>query len=475
MRVSISNTWTIIGHRSFAGWLRVVIGYDHEMYVSVSRLLVVLIVAVSAARPAWAQQTTMFPHDDGTPWWVSGQINVIEQSHGDFPAPYSGPHSFLPTPERTVSRVLTLYTGLRLGHGWEAYVDIESAGGRGLSDAFGLAGFTDLDVVRNPTLGSSPYLARAMVRKIIALSPEQVDVTPTPLSLASRLPARRLEIRAGKLGIVDFFDVNNVGGDSHLQFTNWTVDNNGGYDYAADTRGYTYGLIVEYDTPRWSLRGAEALMPTVANGIVLDWHVAQARGENVELELRPTDAFTVRLLAYVNHADMGSYSEAIDAFRSGQDPAPDIEAHRQQGRAKYGVGANAERALPNGVRIFARAGWNSGDTESFAYTEVNDSAALGADLAGAPWHRPTDRVGAAFVSNGLSGPHREYLRLGGLGFLLGDGALKYGREDIVETYYTAHLWRGVSASGGLQYIEHPGYNEDRGPVFVKMLRLHLDL
>src|SRR5262249_11469271 len=161
------------------------------------------------------------------------------------------------------------------------------------------------DVVRNPTLGNAPYLARLIVRKVIALSDEQVDVTPTPLSLAKRLPARRLDLRAGKLGVVDFFDVSSVGSDSHLQFTNWTVDNNGAYDYAADTRGYTYGIIIEYSAPRWVLRAAEALMPKVANGIVLDWHVARARGENVELELHLPEAITLRLLAYANHANMG--------------------------------------------------------------------------------------------------------------------------------------------------------------------------
>jgi hypothetical protein len=364
--------------------------------------------------------------------------------------------------------------GLRLGHGWEAFVDFESAGGRGLSDAFGLAGYADLDVVRNPTLGSRPYLARLMVRKVIALSSEQVDVMPTPLALAPHLPARRLEIRAGKLGIVDFFDVNAVGNDSHLQFTNWAVDNNGAYDYAADTRGYTYGLMVEYDTSSWSVRGAEALMPTVANGIVLDWHIARARGENLEVELRPTSALVLRLLGYANHADMGRYTEAIQAFRNGTDATPNIETHRQQGRIKYGLGANVEYTTPIGVRLFGRTGWNSGDTESFAYTEVNDSTLIGADVAGARWRRPADRVGVALVSNGLSEPHRQYLQLGGLGFVLGDGHLRYGRETIVENYYTARIWRGVSASAGVQFIANPGYNRDRGPVVVQMARMHLE-
>jgi high affinity Mn2+ porin len=419
-------------------------------------------------------ETSMFPHSDTARWWISGQVNLIGQAHAAFPSPYQGANSLRAVGERSLSRVVTLYTGLRLGRGWEVLLDLESASGTGLSDAFGLAGFTDLDVVRNPSLGSAPYLARLMIRKVIAFSSDGVDVTPTPIALAVRLPARRLEIRAGKLGLVDFFDVNGVGGDSHLQFTNWTVDNNGAYDYAADTRGYTYGLMVEYDAPGWSLRGAEALMPTVANGIVLDWDVARARGENLELELRPAPAFVVRLLGYENHANMGSYDEAIQAFRNGQDPRPDIAAHRRQGTVKYGTGANVEYATSAGVRLFARAGWNEGRHESFAYTEVNNTAAGGVDVTGGRWNRPGDRFGTAFVSNGLSADHREYLRLGGLGFLLGDGTLNYGREEILESYYTAHLWRGVFASAGLQYIRHPGYNQDRGPVLVGTGRVHVD-
>src|SRR5262249_22277749 len=160
---------------------------------------------------------------------------------------------------------------------WEALLDFESAGGGGLSDALGLAGFTNLDVVRNPTLGATPYVARLMVRKVVALSADFVDATPSPLGLAASVPARRLPIRAGRLSMGECFDVNSVGSDSHLQFTNWTVDNNGGYDYAADTRGYTYAAIVEFDAPRWALRGGLALMPKVANGIDLEWNVGRAR------------------------------------------------------------------------------------------------------------------------------------------------------------------------------------------------------
>src|SRR4029079_16773341 len=191
-----------------------------------------------------------------------------------------------------------------------------------------------------------------------------------------------------------------------------------------------------------------------------------------------------------NHANMGSYDEAIDGFLSRHDPKPDVVAYRQPGRVKTGLGVNAdyrfpgrstaglgvnaEYRFPRLVRVFARAGSNEGHNESFAYTEVNNSVQAGGDLSGAPWRRSRDRLGVAVVSNGLSEPHRKYLALGGQGFLLGDGTLRYGREAIIETYYTAHIWRGVAASGGLQYIDHPGYNQDRGPVLVEMLRFHVD-
>ena len=86
----------------------------------------------------------------------------------------------------------------------------------------------------------------------------------------------------GKFGMVDFFDVNDVGSDSHLQFMNWAIDQNGAYDFAADTRGYTWGAIVEYQDRKWGFRFAEALMPSVANGINLVWNLRRARAENYE-------------------------------------------------------------------------------------------------------------------------------------------------------------------------------------------------
>jgi high affinity Mn2+ porin len=374
---------------------------------------------------------------------------------------------------------VTLFTGYQLTETTEILVDIESVGGSGLSTALGVAGFTNLDVVRNPTLSSEPYIARALLRQIVPLGNERVAVERGPLSLAASLPVRRVEVRVGKMSIVDFFDLNQVGSDSHTQFMNWTVDNNGAYDYAADTRGYTYGVVLEYDDRAWAVRFAEALMPKVANGTDLDWNIARARGENFELEghheLVPDHETVVRLLSYVNHADMGNYREANRAFLDGTDPTPDISAHRHQGNIKYGFGVNIEQPLTDDLMAFGRGGWNEGQHESFAYTEVDASGALGVTLRGDRWRRPRDKCGIAGVVNAISDAHRQYLALGGQGFLLGDGALNYGTEQILEGYYTLHIWRGVSVAADLQYIRHPGYNRDRGPVIVPGFRFHADL
>jgi len=428
---------------------------------------------------------TMFPHSQTARWWVSGQSNVIFQAHPDFHAAYSGLNSFHAQGERATSNVETLYLGYQLGHGAEALLDVETTGGHGLSDALGLAGFTNLDVVRNPSLGQTPYIARVQFHQTVRLSAENVEAERSWISLTTSVPARRLELRFGKLSAVDFFDVNGVGSDSHLQFMNWTADANGAYDYAADTRGYTYGFLAEYQSLGWGFRFGEMLMPTVANGLTLDWALRRARAENYELELRPVllnhRKSVIRLLAYENHANMGDYREAVAQYKAGTDHAavalgrPIIQDTERQGTVKYGFGFNAEQELPRDLRAFLRLGWNEGQHESFAYTEVDSTVALGADLAGGSWHRKVDKLGAVIVTNGISADHQHYLQNGGLGFLLGDGGLRYGRENILESYYTLHVWRGVFLGVDVQRIWNPGYNRDRGPVVVPGLRLHVEL
>jgi high affinity Mn2+ porin len=435
--------------------------------------------ATGNPQPPEADQGTesMLPHLKSTRFWLTGQANFIFQTHPEFPASYSGPHSLAPHYEKATSRLLTLYTGFRLNDSTEFIVDIEEAGGTALTQGFGLAGNTDLDIVRNPSLSKEPYLGRGIFHYVFALSKDKVENERNFLSLFEELPRRRLEFRIGKFSMPDFIDINSVGSDTHFQFINWTTDNNGAWDYAADTRGYTAGAVLDFEDRNWGFRFVEGLMPKVANGIDLVWKPWEAHAENFEYELRkgflPKRPGVVRLLAFTNSANMGIYrDQVIKAAETGE--SPDIMNHPWHITRKYGFGVNLEQSLTPYLRAFARFGWNDGRTESFAYTEVDQTFVEGLGANGAWWHRKQDRAGIAVVSNAIKKDHQNYLNAGGLGFLLGDGQLNYGRENIVESYYTVHVWRGLYLAPGLQHINNPGYNRDRGPVLVPSFRAHVE-
>ncbi len=425
---------------------------------------------------------TIFPHPDNTRYYFSGQANIIFQAHPSFHSPYQGVNSFHGAGEYKTSLIGTFYTGFQphrnLRYNTDFIVDVESAGGRGLSQALGLAGFTNLDVVRNPNLGSTPYLARGEIHQTIGLTNEMTDADRGPFSLAAKVPVRRFEFRIGKMSLPDVFDINSVGSDSHLQFTNWTIDNNGAWDYAADTRGYTVAATAEYDDRDWSFRYGLAAMPTVANGIDLDWAISRARGQNWEFELRrslvPGRHGTMRALSFVNKAHMGIYRDAINDYLEGKTPVPQIANNAPLGTVKYGFAWNNEQEITGSLRLFSRFGWNEGQHESFAYTEVDQTVLFGGDYNGSQWHRPVDKIGAAFVSNAIKRDHQTYLADGGLGFLLGDGHLNYGRENTVECYYNYHVRSGLFAALQLSHVDNPGYNRDRGPVWVPGVRMHVD-
>jgi hypothetical protein len=438
--------------------------------------------SIPPAAPENAPIVTMATHHGNDRYWLSGQANIIFQGNLPFHSPYVGTNSFRGASEYKTSLLGTFYTELRptssIRYNTDFILDLESSGGRGLSQALGLAGFTNLDVVRNPTLGTAPYLARYQIHQVIGLTQETASQEPGFFALAPSVPVRRVEVRFGKMTLPDFFDFNNIGSDSHLQFMNWTVDNNGAWDYAANTRGYTVGGMAEYDDRIWSLRYGLFAMPTAANGMDLDWNWRRSHSHNGEFELRhsfiPKRKGVTRVLFYANRAHMGSYREAVDAFLAGTDTTPNILLHEHFSALKYGFGYNAEQELTENLRVFGRFGWNDGKTESFAYTEVDQTVEAGTDYAGARWHRPADKIGVAVVSNAIKADHQNYLKLGGLGFILGDGNLNYGRENIVESYYNWHAWRGLFYAVDVQHINNPGYNRDRGPAWVGSVRAHID-
>lgn len=410
--------------------------------------------------------------------WYAAQWNVITQHNPAFSAAYSGPNSFKNIAETATSTVETVFAGIRLTRSLEFLYDEESSAGSGLSGTTGLAGFPNLDAVRagGVALSPAPYAARGMLHWNIGLGGGRIANTPNYLELAHHLDRRRLELYFGKMSLADFFDRNAYANSDHSQFMNWTADNDGAWDYAANTRGYTYAAYAEFDDGPWTLRFAEALMTKLPNQEFLSLDLGVFRAENAEVDwaYAPASNGKMRLLFFDDHARMGSFANALAAWRAGRTPVPNVNAVAIPA-SEYGFAWNWQQAVGPDLGLFARAGWNNGAQESYSYTEVNNTVEAGAQVAGRLWRRRRDHAGFAFISNGISSAHQAYLAAGGLGFQLGDGGLSYGRERIEELYYNLHVWRGISLAPDVQFFTNPGYNRARGPLQVYGLRFHLHL
>lgn len=398
------------------------------------------------------------------------QATVATQEHPGFGARYSGRNSLRPFEESATSVVMDLFTGVRLWRGGELYFQPELAGGRGLSSTLGVAAFPSGEVYRvgNPT--PTITAARLFLRQRLGLGGGRVVTEGGPNQLAGARDRDALTITVGKVSTPDFVDANPVSNDPHTRFMSWGLFASGAYDYPADTRGYTWGAAADLSLDRWSARAGIFLEPKVANQLDLEWRLDRARGWVVEVERRYAVAGlagAARVLVFLNDAHMGSYARALEQ------PMPDVTATRAFGRTKLGFAASVDQDLGHGLAAFARASWSDGKNETWAFTEIDRSVAAGVVQAGSRWGRPEDEAGAAVVVSGLSDLHRRYLAAGGFGFILGDGALRYGPEVLGELYYRAALTREVSLGVNYQPIVNPAYNRDRGPVHVFTGRLHV--
>jgi high affinity Mn2+ porin len=410
-------------------------------------------------------------------WNLFYQATSIGQYHGTFRSPYSGAFSLQDYPERVVSLTTTLFLGLRLEQNTYLYFNPEIAGGRGFSGVNGLANSSNGELPRVASATPKPYLARLYVSHDFGFGDETESFESAPNQLAGSRPMTRYTVLVGRFTVTDFFDNNRYTHDPRTQFMGWAIMYNGAWDYPADTRGYTWGWVHEFHTRNWSLRYASVAMPRVANGLRFDRRILRDRGDVGEGEYRHLvrqHPGVVRLLVYANHANAGSYAEAIrQAEQTGE--APSVTATRRIGTLKYGVGVNMEQELTKDIGVFGRLGWNDGKTESFAFTAIDRLATGGVSMTGNRWRRPDDTAAAELTVGGLSGVHALYLARGGYDFLIGDGRLQYGPEYVFETYYSARLFSRFFATIDLQHVTNPAYNQDRGPVWIPSLRLHFEL
>ena len=411
------------------------------------------------------------------PQLLGAQYTGIDQHQYSLHSPYAGRLSLRPQGDTERSHTFGAYLGVQLPWHLQVYGDIEKFDGEGVSGSTGLGGLTNGDVIRSgtATLKKRPYFARHFVRYSLPLGEGTHDVERAIDQLPGKEADRRIDFKAGKMAVSDDFDKNRYSNSTRTQFMNWSLWNNSAWDFAADTRGYTNGAVVAYIDKRWSVRYGVYQMPRFANGQTLD-AFSHSAGHNIEFTLQPEkDSWAVRLLGYYNVARMGVYRHAIDAATR-EGVAPSITADDRIGRHKLGFGLNTEVPLADEGQtgLFARYGWNDGATESFAFTEVDRNVQIGGQLSGNHWQRADDHVGVAFVVDGLSKDHADYLSAGGNGFVLGDGRLNYGTERIVEAYYSWQVLPHVTVSPDLQFVSNPGYNRDRGPAKFASLRLHLE-
>ncbi len=410
-------------------------------------------------------------------WNLYFQATSIGQYHPAFDAPYSGRYSLINHPEAETSITSTLFLGWRLARNTQFYFDPEMAGGRAFSGTNGIANFPNGEMPRVASAAPKPYIARLYVTQDFGFGDAREQVESDENQLAGSRPMTRYSITVGRFTVTDFFDDNRYTHDPRTQFMGWAVMYNGAWDYPADTRGYTWGWVHEFHTRRWSLRYGSAAMPRVANGLRFDRRLFRDRADMFEGEVRFRPGGhegTVRLLSYQNRADAGTYADAIRLGRQ-TGTTPDITATRRIGTLKYGFGVSADQEIAKDVGVFGRFGWNDGKTESFAFTVIDHLATGGVSVGGSHWRRPHDTAATEVTINGLSAVHEQYLAVGGYDFLIGDGKLRYGREVISESYYSAQLVPWLIATVDLQHVTNPAYNRDRGPVWVGTLRLHFEI
>ncbi len=413
---------------------------------------------------------------DPETWNLDFQPTAIGQNHGPFTSPYAGPLSLEANPERDVSLTTTLFFALRLGRNTKFVFDPEIAGGRGFSHVDGLADPSNGELPRVASATPKPYIARLYVSHDFGFGDAVEHVESDENQLAGDRPMVRYTITAGRFSLSDFFDDNSYSHDPRTQFMAWGLMYNGAWDYPADTRGYTWGIVNEFHTRNWSFRYGVAAEPSVANGGRFDRRLFVDQGQTFEEERRYSiagHAGAIRWLQYLNRTRSGSYAEAVRlAEQTGT--TPDVQAIRRPGTLKSGTGVSFDQELSRDVGVFSRLGWNDGKTEDFAFTAIDRLAEGGVSVKGTRWKRKDDVAATAFSAAGISGAHAVYLAMGGLDFLLGDGRLNYAPEYLWETYYTARVVRGFYATFDAQHYNNPAYNHDRGPVWVESVRLHIE-
>jgi high affinity Mn2+ porin len=403
---------------------------------------------------------------------IHGQFTYVEQETDSFTAPYSGTNSLSPDQGRETTDA-TLFLGARLWRGAEIWINPELDQGFGLHDTLGVAGFPSGEAYK---IGKNqPYfrLPRLFIRAAVDLAGDRETIEPNANQLGGERSVNRWVFTVGKLSVTDIFDSNQYAHDPRADFLNWAAVDAGSFDYAADAWGYTVGAAAEWYQGAWTMRMGVFDLSNVPNSVHLDpgFHEFQMVAE---LEKRHTilnRPGKVMVTLFDSRGRMGLLDSAVELAEATGQPV-DIAAVRQY-RGRLGASLNLEQQLTNDLGLFARVGKAAGNVEAYEFSDIDRSVAAGLSLKGSLWHRAHDTVGVAGIDNGISAARERFLAAGGLGILVGDGQLPHpGPEEIIETYYEATLSPPIQLTLDYQWIDHPAYNLDRGPVSVFAVRFH---
>jgi len=404
-------------------------------------------------------------------WSLHTQATYIDQVNGSFPAAYDGPNSFGSRSEEEHTFSFSLYLGRRLWGGFEVFCDPEVFQGHGLSQTLGIAGFPNGEAVKSGYANLHLNVSRLFVRKVIGLGGAKEKIEEAANQFGGEEEINRLVFSAGTFSADDYFDDNPYSHDPRTQFMNWAMWESAAWDYPADIVGFTAGAVAEWNMPDCEWHFGVFMEPHEANGLRLDPHIDKAHSEVLQYDRRYSlGGFpgTVRAFVYWNEANMGSYAEAASQA------APENVTLTRAYRSKAGVGVSWDQQLTDALGGFVRLSWNDGHAESFTFTEIDESIAAGLAWSGKAWGRPGDTAGVSLAVDGISSEHRRYLAEGGTGLILGDGALAYAPEEILEVYYAFQATRWLQLGPDVQYIRNPGYNSARGPVPVCAIRAHVE-
>jgi high affinity Mn2+ porin len=412
-------------------------------------------------------------------WSIHAQSTIIGQGNPPFPAAYTGAQSLYPGYQMRETFSVDGYLGYKAFEGTEFYFNPEPFQGFGLSTTHGLAGFPNNEAQKAGFDFPHYNTARLFLRQMFGLGGEQEDIADGPLQVGEMADISRVTFTFGKISMPDLFDNNSYAHDGRTSFMNWALVDAGAYDFAADQKGYTWGAGLELNQKDWALRGGYFLLPDVPNGNDFDTRLF-VRGQYI---LEFEDRFTLfgapgkfRLGAWDNQCFCGNFAAMLaNPYLSNPalDPnAPDVAGTRET-RSEFGFYGNIEEAVTDDLGLFARLSWQSGQTEIMSWTDIDESASFGGVYKGTSWGRPNDRVGLAGVINGISNNYQAFLAAGGLGINIGDGALSFRPEEIIETYYSVGLTDWAAMTFDYQFIANPGYNYVRGPVSIGAVRLHV--